>query len=129
MINKVKASLSEKILFFFLIILFLITFGSYFLLKDKCLFVKNIDPNKIPSVAGFTKDEVGYTYAKEKDLWVPNNGSQPIPGKQGALIYNNSKSNAAIAVLDFGSDFSSSNGTFQIQFPTAAHNTALIRIS
>ena len=47
-----------------------------------------IDPNKIPSVAGFTKDEVGYTYAKEKDLWVPNNGSQPIPGKQGALIYN-----------------------------------------
>ena len=48
---------------------------------------------------------------------------------RGALIYNNSKSNAAIAVLDFGSDFSSSNGTFQIQFPSAAHNTALIRIS
>ena len=48
---------------------------------------------------------------------------------RGALIYNNSKSNAAIAVLDFGSDFSSSNGTFQVQFPTAAHNTALIRIS
>ena len=47
MINKVKASLSEKILFFFLIILFLITFGSYFLLKDKCLFVKNYDPQKI----------------------------------------------------------------------------------
>ena len=42
MINKVKASLSEKILFFFLIILFLITFGSYFLLKDKCLFVNEI---------------------------------------------------------------------------------------
>ena len=48
---------------------------------------------------------------------------------RGALIYNNSKSNAAIAVLDFGSDFSSSNGTFQVQFPTAAHNTALIMIS
>ena len=48
---------------------------------------------------------------------------------RGALIYNNSKSNASIAVLDFGSDFSSSNGTFQVQFPTAAHNTALIRIS
>ena len=48
---------------------------------------------------------------------------------RGALIYNNTKSNASIAVLDFGSDFSSSNGTFQIQFPTAAHNTALIRIS
>jgi len=48
---------------------------------------------------------------------------------RGALIYNTSKSNAAIAVLDFGSDFSSSNGTFQVQFPSAAHNTALIRIS
>ena len=48
---------------------------------------------------------------------------------RGALIYNNSKSNAAIAVLDFSSDFSSSNGTFQVQLPSAAHNTALIRIS
>ena len=48
---------------------------------------------------------------------------------RGALIYNNSKSNASIAVLDFGSDFSSSNGTFQVQLPTAAYNTALIRIS
>ena len=48
---------------------------------------------------------------------------------RGALIYNNSKSNAAIAVLDFGSDFSASNGTFPIPFPTAAHNTASIRIS
>ena len=48
---------------------------------------------------------------------------------RGALIYNNTKSNASIAVLDFGSDFSSSNGTFQVQLPTAAHNTALIRIS
>ena len=47
MINKVKASLSEKILLIFLVLLILITFGSYFLLKDKCLFVKNIDPNKI----------------------------------------------------------------------------------
>jgi len=47
MIKQVKASLSEKVLLIFLILLILITFGSYFLLKDKCLFVKNIDPNKI----------------------------------------------------------------------------------
>ena len=47
MINKVKASLSEKILFIFLILLFLIAFSSYFLLKDKCLFVKKINPNEI----------------------------------------------------------------------------------
>ena len=48
---------------------------------------------------------------------------------RGALIYNNTKSNASIAILDFGSDYSSSNGTFQIQLPSAAYNTALIRIS
>ena len=48
---------------------------------------------------------------------------------RGALIYNNTKSNASIAVLDFGSDYSSTNGTFQVQFPSAAYNTALIRIS
>ena len=47
MINKVKASLSEKILFVFLILLFLITFSSYFLLKDKCLFVKKINLNEV----------------------------------------------------------------------------------
>ena len=47
MINKVKVSLSEKILFVFLILLFLITFGSYFLLKDKCLFVKKINLNEV----------------------------------------------------------------------------------
>ena len=48
---------------------------------------------------------------------------------RGALIYNNSKSNASIAVLDFGSDFTSTAGTFTIQLPSAAHNTAIIRIS
>ena len=48
---------------------------------------------------------------------------------RGALIYNNSKSNAYIAVLDFGSDFTSTAGTFTIQLPSAAHNTAIIRIS
>ena len=48
---------------------------------------------------------------------------------RGALIYNNSKSNASIAVLDFGSDFTSTAGTFTIQLPSAAYNTAIIRIS
>ena len=48
---------------------------------------------------------------------------------RGALIYNNSKSNAAIAVLDFGSDFSSSNGTFTVQFPTFNSTNAILRIS
>lgn len=48
---------------------------------------------------------------------------------RGALIYNSSKSNRAIAVLDFGSDKSSSNGDFTIVFPTADASNAIIRIA
>ena len=48
---------------------------------------------------------------------------------QAALIYNNSLSNAAIAVLDFGGNKTSTNGTFEIQFPNANASTALIRIT
>jgi hypothetical protein len=48
---------------------------------------------------------------------------------QAALIYNNSNSNSAICVLDFGENKSSSNGTFEIQFPTPDASNALIRIS
>jgi hypothetical protein len=48
---------------------------------------------------------------------------------RGALIYNSSKSNKAIAVLDFGGDKTSTNGTFTINFPAAAASTAIIRIA
>lgn len=48
---------------------------------------------------------------------------------RGALIYNSSKSNKAIAVLDFGGDKTSTNGTFTITFPAAAAATAIIRIA
>ena len=47
MINQIKATKSEKIIFVFLISLAIIFFGSYFLIKDKCLFVKNHDPQNI----------------------------------------------------------------------------------
>ena len=47
MIKKIKATKSEKIIFVFLISLAIIFFGSYFLIKDKCLFVKNHNPQKI----------------------------------------------------------------------------------
>jgi hypothetical protein len=47
----------------------------------------------------------------------------------GALIYNSSASNAAVAVLSFGGDQQVSSGDFQIQFPTAAAATAIIRIA
>ena len=48
---------------------------------------------------------------------------------QAAEIYNNSFSKAAIAVLDFGSVKTSTNGTFEIQFPNANASTALIRLT
>ena len=47
MIQKIKASRSEKIIFIFVIVLALFSFGSFFLIKDKCLFVENYDPKKI----------------------------------------------------------------------------------
>ncbi len=47
MIRKIKQTRSEKYLTLFLIILVSITFGSFFLLKNKCLFVNNYDPNKL----------------------------------------------------------------------------------
>tara|TARA_Y100000816_G_scaffold285255_1_gene264662 strand:- start:539 stop:1183 length:645 start_codon:yes stop_codon:yes gene_type:complete len=47
MINKIKASTSEKLIFIFILILGLFTLTSFLLLKNKCLFVKNYDPEKI----------------------------------------------------------------------------------
>ena len=46
-----------------------------------------------------------------------------------ALIYNSSKSNKAIAVLDFTTDQTATNGTFTVVFPTANSSSAIIRLS
>ena len=48
---------------------------------------------------------------------------------RGALIYNSSKSNKSVAVLDFGADKTVTAGTFTVQFPTADANSAIVRIS
>ena len=49
---------------------------------------------------------------------------------RGALIYNDTASgNPSVAVLDFGSDKTVSNDTFQIIFPTPDANSAIVRIS
>ena len=47
----------------------------------------------------------------------------------GALIYNTSLSNAAVAVLAFGGDKTSTNGTFAVNFPTADASNAIIRLT
>ena len=49
---------------------------------------------------------------------------------RGALIYlANGGTNPAVAVLDFGSDKTSTAGDFTIQFPTADASNAIIRIA
>jgi len=52
---------------------------------------------------------------------------------RGALLYNSTPAhgpaNAAVAVLDFGSDKTSTAGTFTVQFPTSGASTAIIRIA
>ena len=48
---------------------------------------------------------------------------------RGALLYNSSKSGKAIAVLDFGSDKTSTAGDFSIVWPTADATNAIIRIA
>ena len=47
MIKKHKASISEKILFIFLISLGIFSFSFFFIIKNKCLFVENVNPAKI----------------------------------------------------------------------------------
>jgi hypothetical protein len=47
----------------------------------------------------------------------------------GAIIYNASKSNKAVAVFDFGSTVTSTSGDFTVVFPTADASNAVIRIS
>ena len=47
MIKKIRVSISEKILLIFLIILAIFSLTSYIVIKNKCLFVKNYNPNDI----------------------------------------------------------------------------------
>jgi hypothetical protein len=48
---------------------------------------------------------------------------------RGALIYNSSRSNAAVAVLDFGADVSSTNAPFTVTLPAATAAAGLVRIA
>jgi hypothetical protein len=47
----------------------------------------------------------------------------------GALIYNFTNGNRAVAVLNFGGNKTSSGPAFTVQFPAATDTTAIIRIS
>lgn len=47
----------------------------------------------------------------------------------GALIYNETQGNKAVAVLAFGGDKTSTAGNFTIQFPSPTSTTAILRIA
>ena len=48
---------------------------------------------------------------------------------RGALLYNSTQGNKSVVVLDFGSDKTSSAGTFTVIFPTNDASSAIIRIA
>lgn len=48
---------------------------------------------------------------------------------RGAMIYNSSKSNKAVMILDFGADKSSTAGDFAVIFPAPDASNAILRIS
>tara|TARA_R110001599_G_C12046120_1_gene641701 strand:+ start:135 stop:563 length:429 start_codon:yes stop_codon:yes gene_type:complete len=48
---------------------------------------------------------------------------------RGALIYNDTNSDKAVCVLDFGADKTATAGDFTITFPTADASNAIIRIA
>lgn len=56
-------------------------------------------------------------------LW-PNS----IIQARAALIYNQSYQQAAVAILDFGSDQYSNQGSFIVKFPPPGVNTAVVRV-
>ena len=48
---------------------------------------------------------------------------------RGALLYNSSKSNKAVAAIDFGGDKTSTAGDFTIVFPSPTATGAIIRLA
>jgi hypothetical protein len=79
------------------------------------------------TLAGFTTGASGST------VWIdwtsdPSWASATITAR-GAMIYNSTRSNKSVAILDFGADKTSTNGTFTIQLPAADASNAIIRIT
>jgi hypothetical protein len=75
----------------------------------------------------------GYTTALSGDTayidWTtdPSWASATITAR-GALIYNSSQGDKAVAAYDFGADYTSTNGTFTVTLP-AAGVTAVVRVA
>jgi hypothetical protein len=78
--------------------------------------------NTLTGVSVLTADTTAYVDFADP-TWNPASFTA-----RGALIYNASKSNKAIAVLDFGADKTATT-SFTVQMPANTATSALIRIS
>jgi len=101
-------------------------------------------PNYTPGGAALTNlgvsaSELGYDSGVGFCSFATLTFSDVTITARGALVYNSTPSalsntgavltNPAVCVLDFGGDKVSANGLFIINFPPAAFNTAIIRIT
>ena len=76
----------------------------------------------------------GYSVALDTDTavldWtVDPSWSDATITARGALIYNSTQDDKAVAVLDFGGDIASTAGTFTVTLPAPEAGTGLIRIT
>lgn len=81
--------------------------------------------------AGGAVSEVTFTQSGQSVEAVFTSPSWPASTitARGALIYNSSKSNKAIAVLNFGADRSSNNTTFTVTMPAAGGDFPVLKFS
>ena len=85
---------------------------------------KTLTINPFPAAANNSQGEPTAFLSFQDAVW-PNSTFTA----RWALVYNSSKSNRSVAVLDFGSDKTVNNDTFQIIFPTPDANSAIVRLS
>jgi hypothetical protein len=91
------------------------TTGAGYVAGGKVLTI-GVNPTNSNDISFFSFDDIAWT------------GSTFTA--RGALIYQyNGTTNPAVCVLDFGSDKTTTNGTFTVQFPSATSTSAVIRIA
>jgi hypothetical protein len=77
---------------------------------------------------------VGFTVVLDTDTAILDWTTDPLwtaatIAAAAGLIYNSTRSNKAVAVLDFGGVITSTNGNFLVTLPVAAAATATVRIA
>lgn len=78
------------------------------------------------TLAGFSVTQTGSV--ARLDFSTPSWPSATIAAT-GGIIYNSSKSNKVVCVVDFGGTITSTNGTFTATMPAVGDGTSLLRIA